>query len=95
MSSRVRSPRERRMAVSHSEPSSLRQSRRTPLILPNIKSRRPTFYDEIILSPDFVDITAQKGVTPHPPESSCLGSSRSRLFLQPSSPNRQLLMRLA
>jgi hypothetical protein len=45
------------MIVSHSEPSSLKNGKqRTPLALPLIKSRKPTFYDEIIISPDFVDI---------------------------------------
>lgn len=45
------------MPNSHSEPSSLRKHR-LPVTLPLIKSRRPTFYDEIIIAPDFVDITA-------------------------------------
>jgi hypothetical protein len=95
MSSRVRSPRERRMVASHSEPAALRHSHRSPTHLPLIKSRRPTFYDEIIISPDFVDITAQKGLPARPPESCCLGSSRSRLFLQPPMPNKEILSRLA
>lgn len=70
MSSRVRSPGERRMVISHSEASSLRRAHQIPTILPLIKSRRPTFYQEIIVSPAFVDIndnTALKGITSRPP----------------------------
>ncbi len=79
------------MVVSHSEASSLRRPHHIPTVLPQIKSRRPTFYDELIVSPDFVDITANKGLSARPPESCALGSSRSRMFLQPSSPNKALL----
>jgi len=83
------------MAVSHSEPSYNRRAHHTPAILPQIKSRRPTFYDEIIVSPDFVDITAQKGLTSRPPESCAFSSGHSRVFLHANQPNRAWLDRLA
>jgi len=67
MSARNREIRERRMAVSHSEPVSLRHHK-TPLILPQIKSKRQNFYEELILSPDYVRIDkTQKTQMSQPP----------------------------
>jgi hypothetical protein len=55
MTSTHRPARERRMSPSASEISRIRQSR-LPVVLPhlNSKHKRPQFYDEISVSPDFV-----------------------------------------
>lgn len=56
MSIRYRSVRERRMAPSLSEPAYLKPNK-TPLLLPTIKKGRYQFYDELSVSPDFVNIS--------------------------------------
>jgi hypothetical protein len=89
MSARNREIRERRMAVSHSEPATLRHHK-TPFILPHIKSKRQHFYEELILSPDYVRIDkTQKTQISQPPEVSTFSNSRVNSILI-SQPNRSL-----
>jgi hypothetical protein len=57
MSSRLRSPKQRKMALSLSEPSTLHEKPRLPLYLPQISSKKPVFYDEVVVSPHFVSIS--------------------------------------
>jgi hypothetical protein len=57
MSSRVRSPKQRKIALSLSEPSVLHDKPRLPLHLPQIQSKKPLFYDEVLISPNFINIS--------------------------------------
>jgi hypothetical protein len=98
MQPRLRSPRERRLNFSLSEPHSLRpQKHKLPLLLPTLTSHKPRFYDEIQLSPDFVNIpiTTPSRNSTLPPSDASLSNSRAHSHFLSQRYNRHIVQQYA